>query len=1009
MSPMMPDHRQSAVDLATLQARPPEGHSQPFWRSLEELAESAAFQARIAREFPEQAPDWHDTVSRRRFLQLMGASLALAGLNACSRQPEERIVPYVRSPETMVPGKPLFFATAMPFGGAANGVLVESHMGRPTKIEGNPQHPASLGASDIFAQASVLTLYDPDRSQAVTNAGRISNWNAFLATISTSLETQRLKKGAGLRVLTESVTSPTLAHQLQMLLATFPAATWHQYEPVTRDASRAGTHLAYGTPLNAVYHLDKAEVILALDTDFLAYGPGSLRYARDFAAKRRVQGNQTTMNRLYAVETTPSLTGAMADHRLPLRAGEIAAFAHWVARQLGVFDNPAGPANYGLHRQWIKALVDDLQRHRGTGLVVAGERQPPAVHALAHAINHALGNVGHTVTYTAPLEAQPVDHLASLAALVQDMQQGRVEMLVILGGNPVYTAPADVPFAQQCAKVKLRIHLSLYEDETSALCHWHIPAAHHLESWGDTRAYDGTVTVLQPLIAPLYNGKTAHEVLVALSGEPPRSGYDIVHDYWQSQHSATDFESFWHTTLHDGVMANTALPEQDLTGHRVQLTDSEAPLSAPAGLELVFQPDPTVWDGRFANNGWLQELPKPLTKLTWDNAALLSPATAARLGLNNEEVVELHYEGRTVRAPIWIMPGHADDAVTVHLGYGRWRAGHVGTATGFSAYALQTATAPWFGAGLAIRQTGERYPLATTQHHANMEGRHLVRVATLADFLQHPHVVQQMADEPEPQLTLYAPHPYAGYAWGMSIDLNACIGCNACTIACQAENNIPIVGKTEVIRGREMHWLRIDRYYNGAPHNPAIYHQPVLCMHCENAPCEVVCPVGATVHSDEGLNDMVYNRCVGTRYCSNNCPYKVRRFNFLQYVDDQTPSLKLLRNPDVTVRSRGVMEKCTYCVQRINAARIAAQNEDRSIRDGEIVTACQAACPTAAIVFGDINDPQSRVSRLKAEPLNYGLLTELNTRPRTSYLARLRNPNPALSAPEAAGHNIQQG
>jgi MoCo/4Fe-4S cofactor protein with predicted Tat translocation signal len=1006
----MPNHhRRADLDLAALQARLQECHEQPLWRSLEELAQTEAFQAFVSREFPQQAATWDNAVSRRRFLQLMGASLALAGLAACARQPEENIVPYVRSPEAMTPGRPLFFATAMPFGGAANGVLAESHLGRPTKIEGNLQHPASLGATDVFAQASILTLYDPDRSQAVRNAGRISNWSAFLTAIGTSLETQRLKKGAGLRILTETVTSPTLAHQLQALLETFPEAAWHQYEPVTRDAGRAGTRLALGAPFNPIYHFDKAEVILALDTDLLACGPGSLRYAHDFAAKRRVRRDQTTMNRLYVVETTPSLTGVMADHRLPLRAGEIAAFAHRVAQELGVFDSPQPAERHGLHRQWIQALVEDLQRHRGAGLVVAGDRQPPAVHALAHAMNQALGNVGHTVTYTAPIEAEPVDHLASLAALVEDMQQGKVEMLVILGGNPAYTAPADVPFAERCAKVKLRVHLSLYEDETSALCHWHLPAAHYLESWGDARAYDGTVTVMQPLIAPLYDGKTAHELLVVLSGKPPQSSYDIVHDYWKNQYPETDFEPFWRRTLHEGVMANTALPAQEVAGRQIQLDDAAAPVATPQGLEIVFQPDPTVWDGRFANNAWLQELPKPLTKLTWDNAALLSPATAIRLGLHNEEVVELRYQGRTARAPIWIMPGHADDAVTVHLGYGRWRAGSVGTGPGFNAYALQGSTAPWFDAGLEIRKTGDAYPLATTQHHAHMEGRDLVRVGTLAHFLQQPNFVREMAPESASQLTLYSPHPYEGYAWGMSIDLNACLGCNACTIACQAENNIPIVGKSEVIRGREMHWLRIDRYYKGGLDNPAIYHQPVLCMQCENAPCEVVCPVGATVHSDEGLNDMVYNRCVGTRYCSNNCPYKVRRFNFLQFVDWDTPSFKLMRNPEVTVRSRGVMEKCTYCVQRITAARIAAQNEDRPIRDGDVVTACQAACPTGAIVFGDINDPQSRVTRLKHEPLDYGLLTELNTRPRTTYLARLRNPNPALTSPETPGHDASSG
>jgi MoCo/4Fe-4S cofactor protein with predicted Tat translocation signal len=996
-----PPHTTSPVDLAAIRARLQAKRGPQYWRSLEEVAATPAFRAFLEQEFPHQVQEWRDLVSRRRFLQLMGASLALAGLSACTSQPQENIMPYVRAPEEVVPGKPLFFATALSLGGLAQGVLVESHMGRPTKIEGNPQHPASLGATDVFAQAAVLSMYDPDRSQALSNAGRISTWGTFLTAISTALEAHRIKKGAGLRVLTETVTSPTLAHQIQTLSTTFPEAVWHQYEPVTRDAVRQGARLAFGEEVNTVYRFDRADVVLALEADSLVSGPGHLPYARAFAAKRRVQPGQTTMNRLYVVEATPSLTGAMADHRLPLRPSEIAGFARAVAQELGVFASQSPPSPVtGARAGWIKALVRDLQQHRGASIVLAGEQQPAIVHALAHAMNQALGNVGNTVVYTDPVEARPVDQLASLKALVQDMEAGKVDMLVIVGGNPVYTAPADLRFAERLSKVGLRIHLSLYEDETSALCHWHIPEAHGLEAWSDGRAYDGTVSIMQPLIAPLYDGKTASELLEALLGKPGRSSHDIVREYWKSRSSEAEFESFWRTALHDGLVAGTALPPRQVKPPALSpaLVDSHMPASSPQALEIIFRPDPTVWDGRFANNGWLQELPKPLTKLNWDNVALLSPATAERLGLANEQVVELLYRGRTVRAPVWIMPGHADEAVTVHLGYGRWQAGHVGTDLGFNAYDLWTSEAPGFGSGLELRPTQERHALATTQHQFSMHGRHLIRAGTLQQFLEEPHFAPDMEPAPAADLTLYSPHAYEGYAWGMAIDLNACIGCGACEIACQAENNIPIVGKTEVMRGRQMHWLRIDRYYEGSLENPETYHQVVLCMHCENAPCEVVCPVGATVHSSEGLNDMIYNRCVGTRYCSNNCPYKVRRFNFLQYADYQTPSLKLSYNPDVTVRSRGVMEKCTYCVQRINAARIEAEKEQRQIRDGEVVTACQAACPTEAIVFGNINDPQSRVAKRKGEPRNYGLLAELNTRPRTSYLAKLRNPNPDLSS-----------
>jgi len=988
------------VDLSAIRTRLAAAQGQRYWRSLEEVAETEGFREWLEREFPQGASVWNDPIGRRDFLKLMAASLALAGLGACTRPPEEKIVPYVKAPEEIIPGKPLFFASAATLGGFATGIVVESHMGRPTKIEGNSNHPASLGATTVFAQASVLGLYDPDRSQVVLQAGRISTWDAFLSALNTRLAVEQGRQGTGLRVLTETVTSPTLASQLRALLNKFPAATWHQYEPAGRDTARTGARLAFGEPVETHYRFDRAAVILALDADFLACGPASLRYASDFAARRRVVAGQAAMNRLYTVESTPSLTGAMADHRLPLRAADIESFARAVAREVEIEVEAATPL---ANANWIGALARDLKNHRGASVVVAGDQQPPIVHALAHAINHALGNVGRTVVYTEPVEANPVDQAQSLRELVEAMEAGRVDTLVILGGNPVYSAPADLRFAHRLSRVPFRAHLSLYQDETSTLCHWHIPEAHFLESWSDARAYDGTASIIQPLIAPLYGGRSAHELVGALLGEPGRSGHDIARDYWKDQEIAADFERFWRNALHDGFIPGTAFAEKRVTLRRVREWGgtSPSPSSSSDGLEIVFRPDPTVWDGRFANNGWLQELPKPLSKLTWDNTVMMSPSTAERLGLGNEDVVELSFQGREVRGPVWIMPGHADESVTVHLGYGRTRAGRVGTGAGFNAYAIRPSDTPWFVPGIKVQRTGARHPLASTQEHHSMEGRPLVRVGTLEQYREHPDFVHKMAHDPPKDLTLYPEHKYEGYAWGMTIDLNACIGCNACVVACQAENNIPIVGKDQVSRGREMHWLRIDRYYQGDIDNPETVHQPVLCMHCENAPCEVVCPVAATVHSKEGLNEMVYNRCVGTRYCSNNCPYKVRRFNFLQYEDHTTPSLKLLRNPNVTVRTVGVMEKCTYCVQRINAARIDAKKEDRPIRDGDVVTACQQACPTDAIVFGNINDPASRVARLKTEPRNYGLLTELNTRPRTTYLARLRNPNPEIETREA--------
>jgi MoCo/4Fe-4S cofactor protein with predicted Tat translocation signal len=1012
------------LDLASIRERLASSRGQEYWRCLEELSDNEEFHRLLKQDFPQQAAGWFGETNRRDFLRLMGASLALAGLNACGKAApvDKKIVPYVNQPEEIVPGRPMFFATAFPMGGAGTGVLVESHEGRPTKIEGNPNHPASLGATDAFAQASILTLYDPDRSQVVSNAGRISTWNAFLTAINDDLEAERLSGGAGLRILTETVTSPTLANQLRQLLAKFPRAKWHQYEPVNRDNAQAGARLAFGDNVNTVYRFNNADVILSLDADFLFAGPGSVRYARDFVGKRRIRQGKGEMNRLYLIEATPSVTGSMADHRLALRPSEIPNFAAVIAVKIGLSVQSTTDSQ---HSQWIDALVRDLQKHRGGGIVAAGNQQPPVVHALAHAMNQALDNVGTTVIYTDPIEANPVDQSLSLRELVRDMESGSVKVLVMVGGNPVFTAPVDLRFAEHLAKVQLRVHSSLYDDETSAYCHWHIPATHYLESWSDVRAYDGTVTILQPLIAPLYGGKSSHEVLAALLGGFGEATFDIVRNYWKTQIVAGDFETFWRTSLHDGVVAGTAFQAKTVnlkaltnvaglssSGTSVSETQNLKPTSAqPAtqnSLEISFQPDPTLFDGRFANNGWLQELPKPLTKLTWDNAALISPKTAERLGLSYQvgarggehgriftDVIELRYEGRTLQAPTWILPGHADECVTVHLGHGRTRAGKVGNGTGFNAYAIRTANAPGYGVGLEIRKIGTQYPLACTQFHHSMEGRDLVRAATIEEYRKNPNFVQGEHHH-ESEGSLYPGYKYEGYAWGMSIDVNACIGCNACVVACQSENSIPVVGKTEVTRGREMHWLRIDRYYKGSLENPETYHQPVPCMHCENAPCELVCPVGATNHSHEGLNDMVYNRCVGTRYCSNNCPYKVRRFNFFEYSDFETPSLKPQRNPNVTVRSRGVMEKCTYCVQRINVAKIGAEKENRAVRDGEIKTACQAVCPTQAIVFGDINNREAAVTKLKSESLNYGLLTELNTKPRTTYLAKLTNPNPEI-------------
>jgi MoCo/4Fe-4S cofactor protein with predicted Tat translocation signal len=984
------------LDLEQVRAELSGARGRQYWRSLEELAGRPGFDALIARELPRHAPGFLDAVDRRQFLQLMGASLALAGLSACTRQPTETIMPYVKAPEDIVPGRPLFFATAMPLAGVATGLLVESHMGRPTKVEGNPDHPSSRGATDAFAQASVLGLYDPDRSQVVSSAGEIRTWNAFVTALGQVLEATKANGGAGFRILTETVTSPTLAAQLNALLASYPNARWHQWDPVAADQARVGARIALGADADAQYRFDQADVVLALDADFLGSGPRQARHVRDFSSRRKPG---VTMNRLYVVESTPTVTGARADHRSPLAAADVELFAWALAGKLGALQQTKGRSPE--HAEWFAAVVNDLGANKGRSLVGAGDHQSPGVHALAHVLNHALGNVGKTVVYTEPVAASPVNSLASLKDLVNDMDAGKVQVLLMLGTNPVATAPADLQFGSRLAKVGFRAHLGLYDDETAELCHWHVPEAHYLESWGDVRAADGTVSIIQPLIAPLYDGKSANEVVAATAGRE-QSGYDLVREYWRGKRISPDFERWWRTVLHDGLIPDTAFPPKtvalrsDWVDAAIAAHDETDERSEGKHLELVLRLDAGVLDGRFANNGWLQEVPRPITKLTWDNAALVSPATATRLRLASEDVVEIAYGGRKLQAPVWIVPGQADDSITLNLGFGRRRAGRVGNGVGVDATQLRTSDAPWILRGIELTKTGRTYPLASTQEHHSMEGRHLVREASLAEFTHEPTFAREMVEEPAKDMTLYAPHPYEGAAWGMTIDLASCVGCNACVLACNAENNIAVVGKDQVGRGREMQWIRIDRYFEGEPESPTIHHQPVPCMQCENAPCEVVCPVNATVHSSEGLNDMVYNRCVGTKYCSNNCPYKVRRFNFFKYQDWTTESLKLARNPDVTVRSYGVMEKCTYCVQRISQARIAARREDRAVRDGEIKTACQQACPAGAIVFGDLNDPESQVAIRKADARNYSLLGDLNTRPRTTYLASVRNPNPQL-------------
>jgi Fe-S-cluster-containing dehydrogenase component len=776
-------------------------------------------------------------------------------------------------------------------------------------------------------------------------------------------------------------------------------------EPAGRDAVRAGAKLAFGRYVETRHELARADVVLSLDADFLVEGPAAVRYAKDWSSRRKAREEDKNLSRLYVVETARTLAGAAADHRVAVQPATLSAIALAIAAEVGV-PGVAKPSLDAKLQKFASAVATDLKKKEGRSLVIAGEFADPKLHALVHAMNAALRNVGTTVTYSDPVEPNPVDQVASLGELVKDLREGKVDTLIVAGANPVFNAPADLDFVTALQKARMSLHLGSHVDETAEYCHWHVPETHFLEAWGDARAFDGTISIVQPLIEPLYAGaKSLSQVLAALVDRPSETTHDLVKNRWRQDHPGADFDAFWRRSLHDGVVAGSALPPIAPALDPAGVRQAVAGLAAdkpPSGLSLVLRPDPTVHDGRFANNSWLQELPKPLTKLVWDNALLVSTSTGKKLGLSADDLQEggvvfaVTCNGKTVDAPVWCLPGLADDVAVLHFGYGRRRAGRVGSGMGVDVYPLRTSAKLW-GGPITVAMTGRRAEIFSPQHEGHMLGRPLARAGTLATFVKDPEFAAKMGEAPKKTDTLYPGFEYKEYAWGLSVDLSSCIGCNACVAGCQAENNIPVVGKEEVGRGRAMHWLRIDRYWEGDDeHFSATHHQPVMCQHCEQAPCEVVCPVGATVHSSEGLNDMVYNRCVGTKYCSNNCPYKVRRFNFFKYSDTETPVLKLMRNPDVTVRTRGVMEKCTYCVQRINAVRIESEKENRPIRDGEIVTACQQACPTGAIVFGNINDPNSKVARLKKEPHDYGLLADLNTQPRTTYLAKVKNPNPEL-------------
>ncbi len=935
----------------------------------------------------EDAPQ---SAERRTFLKIMAASMALAG-TGCSGPPQEVIVPYVDMPEKMVPGKPLYYATAFMHRGYAQGVLVESNMGRPTKVEGNPHHPASLGATGVFAQASVLQLWDPDRSQTVYHSSALSTWEDFKTALLARRRAWDADRGAGLRILTGSITSPTLASQLAALLDRYPEAQWHCYDPLHDDAAIEAATLAFGRQADMRYRFDRAAVILSIDADLFGDWPGNIPYARDFVRDRR-SGVAQFDKRLYALEAIPGLLGAMSDNRLAMPPHDIERTIWRIAARLGMSGLPSDVphATNEYAAKWEDVLAARLSQHRGASLVAAGGSMSPRTRALVHRMNAYLGNLGKTVVPIAPVEEGPRNHAESIAALTNDMQSGAVTSLIMLGVNPAYDAPADIAFEQAMRKVPFSVHLGLYRDETARAAAWHLPARHAYEQWSDGRAFDGTASIVQPLIAPLYQGRSAHELLDMLTGIDERSGHALVQAYWKNRRGEGGFEQFWRDALRLGVIEGTASEPISLPSAQ------EAPPPSFDGppLRALFAADPSVGDGAYANNAWLQELPRPFSTMTWDNAALLSEHAALLLEVRTGDVLRLSLEERpetTVEAPAWVWNGHADDVVTLYLGYGRRAAGHVGDGVGFDAYRLKTLHGPH---ALKAERTGRRVEFAVTQNHQRMEGRDIVRMASVDEFRRNPYFANDEPRERNPDISIYPGWSYHSYKWGMAIDQNACIGCRACTIACQAENNIPVVGREEVKRGREMHWIRVDRYDVGS--RPRSVFQPVPCMHCETAPCELVCPVEAAVHDSQGLNVQVYNRCVGTRFCSNNCPYKVRRFNFLQYTGTPLDRPRPAYNPEVTVRRSGVMEKCTYCLQRITRGEIEAEKLGRKLRDGEVVTACQAVCPTEAIVFGDLNDPDSKVNKAKASPLDYGLLAELNTRPRTTYAAVVLNPDEEL-------------
>ncbi len=988
------------------------------WRSLNQLSDSPEHREFLENEFPHGITAPPEGMNRKKFLSLMGASLAMAGLTAC-RRPVEKIIPYAVAPEDIVPGIPKHYATAMPFGIGAMGVIAESHEGRPTKLDGNPVHSGTMGAANVWLQAEILNLYDPDRSKFVTHQGKPMKWNDFTANWAMQRMEFMESQGAGLAVLSGMFNSPSLSRLQAEFVQQFPKAQWVGYAPVSDENIWTGHQIAAGEMLQPVVQLKQAKVILSLDSDFLRTETNDIYNSIGFAAGRKVHSTSDDMNRLYVAESGFSLTGAMADHRFQVRSHEIEFIAQTLAGvlikmglRLPGIDAEQLQQPPERIPEWMNPLADDLMTHAENSVILAGRNQPPSVHALVYALNDALKANGRTIQYYQTTQAQ-LSSTPKMRSLADRIQNDEIQTLLVLDNNILYHGFSDLNFDHLISKVPQVIHWGPEVDETAQKAHWHVPAAHFLESWGDVSSLDGTASIIQPLIDPLFGGKTMTEMLAAMVTGTDSNAYGLVRETWRGILPADSFEPMWRKILHDGIFTidnhqPVDIPANGQSVNKLLRSGIQNYGHSENSLEIVFRCSPSVYDGRYANNGWLQENPDPITKLTWDNAAVMSRQTARKLNLKDEDLISITLNNESVTLPVLIQPGHADCSISLELGYGRTNSGRVGNNVGRNVYPLRSLDNPHFMMGAVIKGTGKKYALAGTQDHHGMDVEKLaagaiqsrmpmiIRESTLADYRKNPEFASERVEHP-PLESLWEEHSYdEGYQWGMAVDLNLCTGCSACTIACQSENNIPIVGRDEVRKGREMHWMRMDRYYVGDPDHPEAAFMPMACQHCENAPCEGVCPVAATVHDEEGLNAMVYNRCIGTRYCSNNCPYKVRRFNFFNYTKELPEIVQMAMNPDVTVRFRGVMEKCTYCVQRINRSKIEARNSRKPVDDGAFLTACEQSCPTGAIVFGNINDPESRVTRLKAENRNYALLAELNIQPRTSYLAKLRNPNPAL-------------